>query len=102
MKRGVAEWEPAEVGVDLSAHSSKTLDRYVEGMFDAVVTVCEQANDSCPVFPGAARRLHWSFPDPSEAGGTQEEQLAVFRSVRDAIRRRTEEEFLPALAGASE
>ena len=76
----------AEVGVDLSSHTSKTLDRFLEEPFDAVVTVCDDANEACPVFPDARRRLHWPFPDPSRATGTREEQLAVFRRVRDAIK----------------
>jgi arsenate reductase len=83
-----------EVGVDLAGRKSKTLDRYLDQPFDAVITVCDQANESCPVFPGARRRLHWSFPDPSKAEGTQEEQLAVYRSVRDAIQERIERELV--------
>jgi arsenate reductase len=75
----------AEVGVDISSQESKTLDRYLGAPFDAVITVCDQANESCPVFPGAKERLHWSFPDPSKATGTEDDQLTVYRSVRDAI-----------------
>src|SRR5205814_9935777 len=74
-----------EIGVDLSAHTSKTLDRFLPETWDYVITVCDDANESCPVFPGAAQRLHWSFPDPSRATGTDAEKLAVFRQVRDAI-----------------
>ncbi len=59
-----------------------------------VITVCDQAAEACPVFPGAKRRLHWSFPDPSKATGTDEQQLAVYRAVRDAIRQRIERELL--------
>ena len=59
--------------------------------WDDVITVCDDANEACPVFPGAARRRHWSFPDPSKATGSDEEQLAVYRRVRDAIRARVEE-----------
>ena len=62
--------------------------------FGAVVTVCDQANEACPIFPGAARRLHWSFDDPSSATGTEGEQLAVYRRVRDEIRARLETELL--------
>ena len=58
--------------------------------WDGVITVCDDANEACPVSPGAARR-HWSFPDPSKAIGSDEEQLAVYRRVRDAIRARVEE-----------
>ena len=78
----------------ISGQESKLLDRYLGETFDAVVTVCDQANESCPVFPGAKSRLHWSFPDPSRATGSDEEQLAVYRAVRDAIRARIEAELL--------
>jgi arsenate reductase len=85
----------AELGIDISAQESKTLERYLSQPFDAVITVCDQANESCPVFFGATRRLHWSFPDPSQATGTEDEQLAVYRAVRDAIRVRIERELVP-------
>ncbi len=84
----------AEVGIDISAQLSKTLDRYLDQAFDAVITVCDQANEACPIFFGAKERLHWSFPDPSTATGTEDEQLAVYRQVRDAIRARIEHELL--------
>jgi arsenate reductase len=87
----------AELGIDISAQESKTLDRYVNQPFDAVITVCDQANKACPVFFGA-RRLHWSFPDPSKAHGTDEQQLGVYRQVRDAIRERIEHELLTETA----
>ncbi|MBV9596911.1 MAG: arsenate reductase ArsC [Chloroflexi bacterium] len=84
----------AELGIDISGQESKTLDRYLNQPFDAVITVCDQANEACPVFFGARERLHWSFPDPSEAEGSQEQRLEVYRQVRDAIRERIEEELL--------
>jgi arsenate reductase len=84
----------AELGIDISGQESKTLDRYLGEPFDAVVTVCDQAAEACPVFPGAKRRLHWSFPDPSKATGSEEQQLATYRMVRDDIRRRIERELL--------
>jgi arsenate reductase len=83
----------AEVGIDISRHQSKTLERFLSQQFDAVITVCDQANEACPVFFAAKTRLHWSFPDPSRATGTDEEQLAVYRQVRDAIRQRIELEL---------
>src|SRR5437660_8631936 len=86
----------AELGIDISDHESKTLERYLDQPFDKVITVCDQANEACPVFFGARERLHWSFPDPSEATGTDDEQLALYREVRDAIRRRIEREVLRA------
>jgi arsenate reductase len=88
----------AELGIDLSGHASKTLARYLGEPFDAVVTVCDDANESCPVFPSARARLHWSLPDPSKATGSEGEQLAVYRRVRDELRRRITAELLPHLA----
>jgi len=84
----------AELGSDIAHQESKTLDRYLGEPFDAVITVCDQANEACPVFVGARERLHWSFPDPSRATGTEEEQLATHRTVRDALRARIERELL--------
>ena len=78
----------ADVGVDLSGHESKTLERFLEEPWDYIITVCDDANEACPLFPGGRRRLHWSFPDPSRATGSEDEQLALYRSVRDAIRAR--------------
>jgi arsenate reductase len=83
----------AEIGVDISGQESKTLARYVKEPFDHVITVCDDANEACPVFLGAKSRLHWSFRDPSRADGTEEERLAVFRMVRDEIRRRIDHRF---------
>ena len=74
-----------EIGVDISGHRSKTLDGFVSQPWDYVITVCDQANERCPLFPGRAQRIHWSFEDPSAATGTDAERLAVFRRVRDAI-----------------
>ena len=83
-----------EVGVDISGQESKTLERYLEEPFDYVITVCDDANEACPFFPGAKNRLHWSFEDPSRAEGSEEERLAVFRSVRDRIGQRIERELV--------
>lgn len=87
----------AEVGIDISQQQSKTLNRYLNEPFDEVITVCDAAAEVCPVFTGAKRQRHWSFPDPSQARGSEEEQLAVYRRVRDAIRERIETELLPTL-----
>jgi arsenate reductase len=84
----------AELGIDISNQESKMLDRYLSESFDKVITVCDHANEACPVFFGAKERLHWSFRDPSNASGTEEEQLAVYRQVRDAIQARIEQELL--------
>jgi arsenate reductase len=83
-----------EIGVDISGQESKTLERYLGKPFDYVITVCDDANEACPFFPGATNRLHWSLPDPSAAKGTEEERLEVFRSVRDALRDRVQAELV--------
>ncbi len=84
----------AESGIDISQQHSKTLDRYLGEPFDEVISVCDTAAEACPVFPGAARRLHWSFEDPSKATGSEAEQLEVYRKIRDDIRSRIEKELL--------
>jgi arsenate reductase len=84
----------AEIGVDISAQESKPLERYLEEPFDYVVTVCDDANEACPFFPGASGRLHWSFSDPSKAVGGYEERLRAFRKVRDEIQARIEGELV--------
>ena len=75
----------AEIGIDISGQTSKTLQRYLPERWDYVITVCDDANESCPVFPGTSDRSHWSFPDPSKATGTDAERLQVYRDVRDQI-----------------
>lgn len=85
----------AELGIDISAHTSKRLDVYAGQSFDDAITVCDDAKEACPYFPGAARQLHWSFDDPSAATGTEEERLAFFRRVRDEIAARIRTELLP-------
>ena len=74
-----------EVGIDISGQTSKTLARYLHEPWDYVITVCDDANESCPVFPGAADRSHWSFEDPSKATGPDEQRLEVFRKTRNEI-----------------
>ncbi|HUX68127.1 MAG TPA: arsenate reductase ArsC [Terriglobales bacterium] len=76
----------AELGVDISAQRSKSVDEFRGQDFDYVLTVCDAARESCPVFPGAGRRLHHSFDDPAAATGSEAERLAVFRRVRDELR----------------
>jgi arsenate reductase (thioredoxin) len=75
----------AERGIDITGHTSKTLDRFLDQPWDDVITVCDSANETCPVFPKAGRRLHWSFEDPSKATGSDDAKLAVFRRIRDEI-----------------
>jgi arsenate reductase (thioredoxin) len=78
----------ADVGVDLSGHTSKIVAEFVEQPWDYVITVCDAANESCPVFPKKSSRLHWSFEDPSRATGSDEQLLEIFGRVRDQIKRR--------------
>jgi len=75
----------AELGIDITSQESKRLDRYLGDHFDWVVTVCDRARESCPVFPGANRTLHWDFDDPAAVDGPDEVRMAAFRRVRDAI-----------------
>ena len=75
----------AEVGVDISGQVSKVLRCYLDQPWDSVITVCDHANEACPSFPGARQRVHWSLPDPSTARGSEEEQLAAYRRVRDEL-----------------
>jgi arsenate reductase len=76
-------------GIDISSHTSKTLERFLGDPWDYVITVCDAANDACPVFPGAARRLHWSIPDPSLVKGAGRQQ--AFDAAADAIASRLKE-----------
>jgi arsenate reductase len=75
-----------EIGVDISAHRSKHVDEFAGQQFDYVLTVCDNANESCPVLPGQGERLHRSFEDPAALQGGEQERLARFRRVRDEIR----------------
>lgn len=84
----------AELGIDIRGQTSKHMDAYVGQSFDTVITVCNEAREACPVFPGARQTLHWSFDDPSAAGGSDEARLAVYRRVRDEIAERIEAELL--------
>ena len=85
-----------EIGVDISGHRSKTLDGLAGEPWDYVITVCDHANERCPLFPGQTQRIHWSFEDPSAAPGSESERLAVFRRVRDAIAARLNRWLAPA------
>ena len=78
----------AEVGLDLGGHTSKLVDELTAQPWDYVITVCDAANEACPVFPKKSSRLHWSFEDPSLTTGSVDQRLAVFRRVRDQIERR--------------
>jgi arsenate reductase len=80
-----------EIGIDISGQRSKSVDEYSGQDFDYVITVCDNANQQCPVFPGNTQRIHWSIEDPAAAVGNEEEQLKVFRRVRDGLRGRLQE-----------
>jgi arsenate reductase len=77
-----------EAGIDIAGQQSKSLEIFLGREFDFVITVCDRARDRCPTFPGDNERIHWGFADPAEAKGTHEEQLAVFRRVRNEINER--------------
>jgi arsenate reductase len=77
-----------EVGIDISANRSKSVDEFLGQRFDWVITVCDQARQNCPVFPGVQQTSHWSVEDPSEATGDQKERLEAFRRARDDLRHR--------------
>ena len=75
----------AEIGIDWSAARSKSVTDFLDRSFDYVITVCDQAREACPVFPGAHESIHWGFDDPALAQGTEEQRLAVFRRVMGEI-----------------
>lgn len=77
-----------EIGIDISGHRSKSVDEFAGQKFDYVITVCDNAKENCPVFPGSTKRIHWSFDDPADAAGDEAEKLAIFRRVRDEIKNR--------------
>src|SRR4051812_32278776 len=77
----------AEVGIDLSSHTSKHMNEFLNQPVETVITVCGNADQACPLFPGQINRHHWPFLDPAHAVGTDEEKMQVFRDVRDQIRR---------------
>lgn len=76
-----------EVGIDISAHRSRHLSEFLQQPVDTVITVCGNADQACPLFPGQVHRYHWGFDDPAHAEGSEAERLEVFRRVRDEIRR---------------
>jgi len=77
----------AEVGIDISQHRSKALTEFLNQPVETVITVCGNADQACPIFPGQVNRHHWGFYDPAKAQGSEEEQLKVFRQVRDEMRK---------------
>jgi arsenate reductase len=77
----------AEIGIDIASHTSKHMNDFLNQPVETVITVCGNADQACPLFPGQLNRHHWPFEDPAHATGTEAEKLAVFRRVRDEIRR---------------
>ena len=77
-----------EVGTDISGHRSKSVDEFAGQDFDYVITVCDNAKESCPIFPAKTKRIHWSIEDPAAVQGSQGEALTTFRRVRDELRAR--------------
>jgi len=75
-----------EIGIDISGHESKHLDQFLNSGIDVVITVCGNANDACPIFPGPVRRHHWGFEDPPKAARPGESEIDAFRRIRDEIR----------------
>ncbi|NJK81219.1 MAG: arsenate reductase ArsC [Chloroflexaceae bacterium] len=88
-----------ELHIDISGQTSKTLTQFLDQSFDAVITVCDSANESCPFFPHARNRRHWSIADPSGVQGSEAERLAAFRHARDDVRQRIETELLQPVGG---
>jgi arsenate reductase len=82
-----------EIGIDISGHRSKAVDEFKDVAFDYVLTVCDNAQESCPVYPGHGSRMHRNFPDPAAVEGSEAERLQAFREVRDAIREFVRAEF---------
>lgn len=77
-----------EIGIDISGRRSKSVDEFSGQQFDYVITVCDNANQQCPTFPGKAERIHWSIDDPAAVTGDEKARLAAFRSARDELRKR--------------
>jgi arsenate reductase len=90
-----------EVGIDISAQRSKSVAEFDGKKFDFLITVCDSAAESCPVFPNAPKRIHWSLPDPAAAQGTREQKLAAFRDVRQRLRQHLQD-WLAQISAASQ
>lgn len=87
-----------EIGIDISGHRSKPVDEFAGLELDYVITVCDNAKESCPVFPVTTQRLHWPFEDPARVQGTEGERMTAFRGIRDEIDERIQD-FLKKVAG---
>ena len=76
-----------EIGIDISGHESKHLDQFLNAGMDTVITVCDDANEACPIFPGDVTRYHWGFEDPPKAAKNGESEMEAFQRIRDEIRK---------------
>jgi len=88
-----------EIGLDISRQKSKSVEPYLEQRFDYVITLCDSAKEACPVFPGAARMMHWNLPDPAAASGSDEERMRFFRGIRDQLAFQIDELLAEILEG---
>lgn len=82
-----------EIGIDISKQTSKHVNEFINQTFDIIITVCDNAKESCPIFPGKAERLHWGFFDPAEVLGSQENIIKAFQEVRDEIKNKIQNYF---------
>jgi len=78
-------------GIDITGHTSDSIEKYLDQSFDYVITVCDHAAETCPIFPGKANRIHWGFPDPAAVEGDQDDILASFITVRDGLEEKLSE-----------
>jgi arsenate reductase len=74
-----------ELGIDISSHRSKSIEEFADQEFDYVITVCDNARQNCPVFPGGGRYIHWSIDDPAATQGSDDERKSIFRRIRDEL-----------------
>lgn len=98
--RGEAIAVMGELGIDITHHRSKSVDEFADRKIDYVLTVCDNAKESCPYFPAATRLIHHAFDDPAEVAGNEEERLAAFRRVRNSIKAYIETDFVSILESA--
>jgi arsenate reductase (thioredoxin) len=90
-----------EIGIDIASHRSKSVDEFAGQSFDYVVTVCDNARDTCPAFPATAERIHWSFEDPAAVEGSEATRLEAFRHIRNLIHERVKTFYRDHAAGVA-
>jgi len=89
----------AEVGIDISSHRSKSVNEFLGQKFDIIITVCDHARQTCPIFPGQFQQIHWNIEDPANAKGIEKEKLGFFRKIRDEIRLKVKELLMNNIEG---